>query len=137
MSLLFWKKKAAPAARTGTISVNRDPSGLLVIKVSGAISPDLMASAQQKILAAGNQGPKLRGLIDAAEIKGWVKGFDGGTAEIEKMFQIDDITERLAVVADKEWHEKLNLFLGVWTRKAPVKFFTIQEREAALRWLKS
>jgi hypothetical protein len=79
----------------------------------------------------------VRGLVDAEGFKGWVKGFDGGTAEIERMFEIDDITERLAVVADKQWHEQLKLFMGVWTRKAPVKFFTIQERNAALAWLKS
>ena len=134
MGLMFWKKKEL--AQAGKIEVSRDPAGLVMIKVSGALSPDILAAAQQKILAIGSKGPKMRGLIEADGFRGWVKGFDGGTTEVERMFEIDDITERLAVVADKEWHEQMKLFLGTWTRRAPVKFFTTQDRTAAIAWVK-
>jgi hypothetical protein len=135
MSWLFWKKKESPALRAGTITVGKDPAGFLVMKVSGVISPQAVSGAQAKILALGSRQGRLRGLIDATEFQGWVKGFDGGSAEIEKMFSVDEITERIAVVADRAWHENLGLFLGTWMRKTPIKFFSVEERMEAMSWL--
>ena len=135
MSFQFWKKKSAPAPVTGSITVSKDSSGLLIMKISGLITPQAVSAAQAKILAVATQRAKLRGLIDAEEFQGWAKGFDGGMSEVEKMFSIDDITDRLAVVAEAKWHERLRNFLCVWMRQANIKFFELHERAAAMSWL--
>lgn len=135
MGLMFWKKKDAPPPQAGTISVNKDASGLLILKVTGTISSQAVSDAQAKILALGSQGSRIRGLIDAEQFQGWARGFNGGMSEAEKMFSIDDITDRIAVVADAKWHEKLRLFLCVWMRNGTIKFFDLSERAEAHSWL--
>jgi hypothetical protein len=135
MNLRFWKKKAAPAPGASEVVVVREASGLIFVKVSGLLSPKSVSDAQAKILELGRQGTTLRGLIDATEFRGWARGFDGGTSEVEKMFAVDEIVDRMAVVADSHWHENLGLFLGAWMRKAKIEFFTVQERDKARAWL--
>ena len=135
MSLQFWKK-SAPAPVTGTITVSKDSSGLLIMRISGLITPQAVSVAQANILALATPGAKLRGLIDAEEFQGWAKGFDGGMSEVEKMFSIDDITDRVAVVSEAKWHERLRNFLCVWMRQATIKFFELHERAAAMSWLR-
>ena len=137
MNLKFWKKQEEPAPQAGTITVTKDASGLLTLKVSGVISPQAIADDQSKLLAIGSQGGRLRGLVDAEEFQGWTRGFNGGMTEVEKMFSIDEMTDRMAVVADARMHEKLKLFLCVWMRSAPVKFFELKDRAAAMSWLQS
>jgi hypothetical protein len=137
MDLMFWKKKDSPPPQTGTISVNKDATGLMILKVTGVIAAKTVSDAQTKILALGSQGGRLRGLIDAEQFQGWARGFNGGMSEAEKMFSIDDITDRIAVVADSQWHEKLRLFLCVWMRNGTIKFFDVSDRAEALSWLQS
>jgi len=133
----FSRKQKAPAPQPGRITVSRDASGLLVLKVTGLISPQSVADAQAKILAAAVGGEKLRGLIDAEEFHGWARGFNGGMSEAEKMFSIDDLSDRIAVVADPKFHERLRNFLCIWMRQAKFRFFDVPDRASAMSWLQS
>lgn len=138
MSIFPWKKKkpTGPVLHAGQVSVGRDSAGLVIVKVSGVLTPQVMASAQSQILAIESQGAKLRGLVDGVGFQGWAKGFDGGMGELERMYTIDEKMERMAVVAEESFHESLGLFMGAWTRKARPKFFTPAQMDQAKAWLK-
>ena len=138
MNLFFWRKKetAAPL-RAGTMVLTQPAPARFVLTVSGVITPQKVAEAQQKILAAGRPGAKFRGLILAEAFQGWAPGFDGGLGEVERMVAVDEVVERMAVVAFDKWHENLRLFMGGWMRKAELKFFAMQDVEKARAWLES
>ena len=138
MTLFFWRKKeVATPLRVGKMIVVQEAPQRFTLTVSGVISPQLVAECQKKILAVGRQGSKSRGMIRADDFQGFVRGFDGGTSEIERALGIDEIVERIAVVANEKWHENLEIFMGGWMRKAQISFFAPTDVERARAWLES
>ncbi len=138
MNLFFWRKKEdATPRQAGTMSLIQETPLRFTLTIAGVISPPHVAVAQKKVLEVCKPGTKSRGIIRAEGFQGFARGFDGGTAEIERMFAIDEVVERIAVVADTKLHEPMSLFMGGWTRKTPLKFFAPQEAALAKTWLES
>jgi hypothetical protein len=137
MGLFSWlkKKEEPPGLQPGRIDASPIAGGVVVLKVSGVVSPAVMAEAQKRILAIAGRGGKLRGLIVAEGFQGFAKGFDGGMSEIERMSAIDEKVERMAVVADGKWHEQLRLFMLAGMRQTDIRFFGPAEKDAARAWL--
>ena len=136
MNLFFWRKKeAANPLHAGSMALIQENPLRFTLTMSGVISPPHVAIAQEKIIEICRPGTQSRGMIRAEGFQGFARGFDGGTSEIERMFAIDEVVERLAVVADEQMHEKLGLFMGGWTRKTQLKLFAPQERVKAEAWL--
>ena len=138
MNLFFWrKKKTANPLRAGTMALIQEKPLRFTLTVSGVISPPHVAVAQKKIMEICRPGTQSRGILRAEGFQGFARGFDGGTAEIERMFAIDEVVERIAVVAEENMQEKLSVFMGGWTRKARLKFFVSEEMDKARAWLES
>lgn len=128
-------KNTAPGSQAGSVTVEKTGPRRLSLTVTGVISAQQIAAAQRKLLELA--GPQSRALIQAEDFTGFARGAAGGMAAIERMHEVDELVDRIAVVADRAKHEDLNLFLCGWTRKAQLKFFAPGELEKAKVWLES
>ena len=131
------QKKANSDSQTGSITVQRTEPQRLLLTVRGIVSRQQITAAQQRILTLAGPDGRWRGLIQAEEFTGFAPGAAGGMAEIERMYAVDEVMERFAVVADRAKHDDLNMFLGGWMREAKIKFFAPSELGAAGIWLES
>jgi hypothetical protein len=131
------KKKVVSDSPTGSVTVQKTGPRRLSLTVTGIISAQQIAAAQRKLLELAGPGGQSRGLIQAEEFTGFARGAAGGMAAIERMHEVDELVDRIAVVADRAKHEDMNLFLCGWARKAQLKFFAPGELEKAEAWLES
>jgi hypothetical protein len=73
-------------------------------------------------------------LLDWEALEGW----ESGTKPLGTTFGMDvrDAVSRVAVIADRRWHDEQDRLADV-LKSAKVRFFTPDQRAAAIEWLAS
>jgi len=71
--------------------------------------------------------------VIVTDFKGWGRGVDWGDMTFFETYgnQID----KIAFVADPRWETELLMFVGTGFRRAPVKFFPMNQLAEARAWL--
>ena len=64
----------------------------------------------------------------------WAKKGDWG--DLTFMLEYDPYIDKIAVVADEQWRDKVLIYLGAGLRKAAVEFFTMGHEDKVRAWLK-
>jgi hypothetical protein len=111
----------------------KDPSGIYVIRLSGIFTNQERKEMENAGRAAIDQSEKIRVLILAEGFSGW--GREGNWGDLTFMLEYDPYIEKIAVVADEQWRDKMLMFLGAGYRKAAVKFFPRVQEDKARAWL--
>jgi len=108
-----------------------------VITVRGEITAKSVAAVQKELIASVQPGTPARGIIRAEGFVGFAPGAAGGMDAIERMYKVDEVVERIAVIAKASHHEMFNMFLCTWMRKSEIRFFTPAGLLKAQAWLES
>jgi len=107
---------------------------LAVIKVSGKLAYDEFASVQATPDdEEAFRGQKLNLLILLENFEGWQESGEWGSLQF--VDRSDAILRRIAVVADKRWHDSMEVFLLKGLRPFEIEHFEPFEERLARAWL--
>jgi len=115
-------------------TVEKDISGVWVMRASGALRKEELDSVQETLLKRLGPGENFRLLaIVGEDFSGWVGGEvwnDMGFFE-----EHGDRLEKIAIVGDSRWENSMLMFAAAGLRRAPVKYFTTNQLAEAYAWL--
>jgi hypothetical protein len=115
-------------------TIEQDKSGLWVMRVSGALRKEELDAVQSSCLKVLGPHENVRVLILIDEdFCGWV-----GTEVWNDMtffMQHGDRIEKIALVGNPKWEERMLMFTGAGLRRAPIRYFTQEQHAAARAWL--
>ena len=111
----------------------KEPSGLYVIRLAGIFTDQDRREVENAGRAMIDRSGKVKVLILAEGFSGWAKKGDWG--DVSFMFEYDPYIEKIAFVADKQWRDKMLMYLGAGMRKAAVEFFALGQEDMARAWL--
>jgi hypothetical protein len=115
-------------------TIEQDKSGLWVMRVSGALRKEEMDAVQAAGLKGLGPNENARVLVMIEDdFRGWV-----GTEVWNDMtffMQHGDRIEKIALVGNPKWEERMLMFTGAGLRRAPVKYFIPEQLAAARAWL--
>lgn len=115
-------------------TIQRDDSGIWVVRITGALRKDEMDAIQ----AAGIKG---MGPHDDAKVLVMVeKNFLGWVGEevwndMTFFVKYGDRIAKIAIVGDPKWESRMLMFTGAGFRRAPVKYFAENRLAEAYAWL--
>lgn len=116
-----------------TIQLNEENNGtLLTIHVTGTLIKEDYEEFVPAFDRLVRQHGKLRVLFDMTDFHGWAVG----AAWEDTKFAIRHFAdiERLALVGDKEWQQRMAIFCKPFTR-AQVRYFNRAKAAEARKWL--
>ncbi len=115
-------------------TIQRDSSGLWVVRVFGALRKEELDAVQAAGLEGMGPDESARVLIRVEEdFCGWV-----GTEVWNDMtffVQHGDRIEKIAIVGDPKWETRMLMFTGAGFRRAPVRYFAQGQLAEARAWL--
>lgn len=111
----------------------KEPSGLYVLRISGVFTDDRRKAMETAGRAEIDRRSKIRILVLADGFAGW--GKEGDWGDIRFMLEYDPFIEKIAVVADGKWRDKILMFLAAGYRRAAVEFFPSGQEGKAREWL--
>lgn len=118
-----------------TIKLNEENGGKLVALVaSGKLTKadyDYCIPEFERLI---KQHGKLRVMLDISDFHGWIEG-SALWEEMKFDFKHYNDFERIAVVGDKKWHQKIATFSKPFT-KAAIQYFNHAESAEAMKWLR-
>ena len=115
------------------VAGEKEPSGLYVLRISGVFTNQDRKAIEEAGRAELDRRSKIKVLILADGFAGW--GKEGDWGDIRFMLEYDHYMEKIAVVADEKWRDKLLMFLAAGHREAAVEFFPSGEESRAREWL--
>ena len=116
-----------------SVSGEKDPSGLYVIRISGVFTNRDRKAMEAAGRAEIDRRSKIKILLLAGGFAGW--GKEGDWGDIRFMLEYDPYMEKIAVVADEKWRDPFLMYLAAGHRKAVVEFFPSGEETRARKWL--
>jgi hypothetical protein len=115
------------------ITLQPEAGNVRVLRFTGLLRKAEVDTVQA---AAAKQFEKLdtvKVLVVVENFEGWERGADWG--DLSFFLKYGDRMEKIAIVGDPKWEEKLLMFAGAGFRKAPVKFFSSDKLTEARTWL--
>jgi hypothetical protein len=115
-------------------TIRQDQNGILVLQINGALRKEELDAVQSSgILALGPHDEAKVLIRIAKDFVGWVGGEVWG--DMEFFVQHGDRIAKIAIVGDSEWETRMLMFTGAGLRRAPVKYFTLDQLAEANAWL--
>jgi hypothetical protein len=136
MFKLFRKRLSKDKKQAGkgmAASVEKEPSGLFVIRLSGTFTVADRNALEKFGRENIDRGARIKVLILDEDFSGWSRQGDWG--DLTFMLEYDRFIEKIAVVASEKWRDRMMLFLGAGLREASVEFFPLGEERIARGWL--
>jgi len=114
--------------------IQRDDTGIWVVRISGALRKDEMDAVQAVALKDLQPDAVARVLILVGEdFCGWVG--DDVWNDMTFFVKHGDRIEKMAIVGHKGWKDRMLMFAGAGFRRAPVRYFTPDQLADAYAWL--
>ncbi|MGH8093231.1 MAG: STAS/SEC14 domain-containing protein [Chthoniobacterales bacterium] len=110
-----------------------EANDVCTLRISGLLKRDEFAAAQAELARKIDAGAKPRVLVIGENFEGWERGADWN--DLDFLFSHSGEIARIAVVADPRWEVHALAFAGAGVRRAPVKFFPLNELAQARIWL--
>ncbi len=106
---------------------------LRVLRITGLLKKSEYDAALA--IEARQWGPAIRVklLVIVEDFKGWERGADWGDMSFFETH--GDQIDKIAIVGNLQWESDLLAFAGAGFRRAPVKFFPVDQLPAARAWL--
>jgi hypothetical protein len=111
----------------------KEPSGLYVIRMLGIFTDKDRKEMENFGRNSIDRSGKVKVLILAEEFSGWARKGDWG--DMTFMLEYDPYIEKIAVVAEEQWRDKMLMYLGAGLREAAVEFFPHGQENKARTWL--
>lgn len=103
------------------------------LHIKGILKRAEMAEVEAEIAQRIDAGERPRSLVLLENFGGWEKGGDWNNFDF--MFAYGDKIAKIAIVGAGTKEAEVKAFSGAGLRPTPVKFFTVEETEAARSWL--
>ncbi len=115
-------------------TIQREDSGIWVLRISGALRKDEMDSVQAKGIEGLCPDENARVLVMVGEdFRGWVG--DEVWGDMTFFMEHGDRIEKMAIVGDPKWESRMLMFSGAGFRRAPVRYFPTDQLDQAYAWL--
>jgi hypothetical protein len=115
------------------IQSNYDANDICELRISGVLKRDEFAATQAELARKIDEGAKPRLLTIAENFAGWERGADWN--DLDFLFSHSGEIAKIALVAEPRWEVQALAFAGAGVRRAPVKFFPLNELAQARTWL--
>jgi hypothetical protein len=112
----------------------KEPSGLYIVRMSGIFTDQDRKGVENFGRTTIDRSGKVKVLILAEGFSGWAK--KGDWDDMTFMLEYDPYIEKIAIVAEEQWRDKMLMFLGAGLRKAAVEFFPRGQENKARTWLR-
>ena len=111
-----------------------DPATQLAeVHIRGILKRADMANFENEIAQRIDAVERPRSLVFLQNFGGWQKGEDWNNLDF--MFSYGDKIAKIAIVGAGAKEAEVKAFSGAGLRPTPVKFFTVEETDAARAWL--
>ena len=114
-------------------NLNFEPDDVCVLRISGILTQNEFATAQGELARKIDAGAKPRLLVVGENFDGWERGADWN--DLDFLISHSGQIAKIAVVADPRWEVQALAFAGAGVRRAPVRFFRVEDIEQAQSWL--
>ncbi len=115
-------------------TIQRENSGIWVLRISGALRKDEMDSVQAKGIEGLGPDENARVLVMVgADFRGWIG--DEVWGDMTFFMEHGDRIEKMAIVGDPKWESRMLMFSGAGFRRAPVRYFAGDQLDQAYAWL--
>ena len=118
-----------------SVTLTKETENLFVVGLNGVLIYSDLKDLENKFSAEIDRSRKTKLLILAELFSGW--GKEGDWGDLKFMYEHDSYIEKIAVVANKEWQDKISVFLCTGMRAAQVMLFDIGEEDKARDWLQT
>lgn len=115
-------------------TIQRDNNGIWVLRIFGALRKEELDAVQAAGLAGMNPHENARVLVMVEEdFCGWVG--DNVWNDMTFFVEHGDRIDKIAIIGDPKWETRMLMFTGAGFRRAPVKFFAVNQLAQAHAWL--
>lgn len=115
-------------------TIERDESGIWVLRVSGALRKEELDAVQAAGLKGMGPDESARVLVIVeGDFRGWVG--DEVWNDMTFFVQHGDRIQKIAIVGDPKWETRMLMFTGAGFRRAPVRYFARGQFAEARAWL--
>ncbi len=115
-------------------TIHKDKNGIWVVRFSGVLRKEDLDDIQSTGIRGMNPHESARVLIlIEKDFNGWVK--DEAWGDSTFFAEHGDRIEKIGIVGDAEWEAGMLMFNSAGFRRAPVKYFTPDQVDAAITWL--
>ncbi|MFZ5570219.1 MAG: STAS/SEC14 domain-containing protein [Thermodesulfobacteriota bacterium] len=115
------------------IKIEREKDELRVLRVTGLLRKSEMDAALAAEMTGLVPAAQVKALIIVTDFKGWERGADWG--DMTFFETLGDQVVRIAFVGDPRWETEWLMFVGAGFRRAPVKYFPLDQLDQARGWL--
>lgn len=115
------------------VAYDKEPSGIYVVRLSGIFTNKERKEMENAARTAIDWSQKIKTLVLCEGFLGW--GREGDWGDLAFMLEFDPYIEKIAVVAEEQWRDKMLMFFAAGMRKAAVEFFPLGQEDKARAWL--
>jgi len=115
------------------IQIEVEADGLVIIKVSGLVTPEDMRQLQEATVAVIKRYDKAKVLVVLEAFQGWQK--TDAWEDTSFIGEYDKKIEKIAVTGDLKWRDEVFAFMGKPFRSASIEFFGPSQESEARSWL--
>jgi SpoIIAA-like len=106
---------------------------ICVLRIAGTLRQSEFAACQAELGKKIDLGSKPRLLVIAENFEGWERRADWN--DLDYMLSHGGEIAKIALVGDRRWETSALAFAGAGVRRAPVKFFPLDQLAQARVWL--
>lgn len=110
-----------------------EDNDICVLRIAGTLKQAEFATCQAKLGGKIDKGSKPRLLVVAENFDGWERHADWN--DLDYMLSHGGEIAKIALVGDRRWETSALAFAGAGVRRAPVKFFPLDQLAQARVWL--
>lgn len=107
-------------------------NGIITVEITGKISPEVLATNQQHILAQLQEWGGGAILCICEEFSGWT---DGDWSDLSFHAAADPLIRKMAIIGESEWESLAMAFSAKGIRPFPIGYFETGRVEDARAWL--
>jgi SpoIIAA-like len=115
------------------IEIEYEPNEICVLRIRGVLKQSEFAAKQKALADKIDVGAKPRVLAIVENFEGFERGADWN--DLDFLLSHSGEIAKIAIVAERRWEVQALAFAGAGVRRAPVKFFSLEELAAARTWL--
>ena len=115
------------------IQIEVEADGLVIIKVSGLVTPEDMRQLQEATVAVIKRYDKAKVLVVLEAFQGWQK--TDAWEDTSFIGEYDKKIEKIAITGDLKWRDEVFAFMGKPFRSASIEFFSPSQESEARSWL--
>jgi hypothetical protein len=115
------------------IQIEYESNDIYMLRISGTLKQSEFAAEQADIARRIDSGSKPRVLVIGEKFEGWERGADWN--DLDFMISHGGEIAKIAIVAEPRWEVQALAFAGAGVRRAPVRFFPLEQLAAARAWL--